>query len=63
MKQENRQSLHLSERQQKTISAMLGMKHSRRPTILEELMRPEQTNNYLPHELLPKKRKQKRHHL
>ena len=63
MKQENRQSLHLSERQQKTISAMLEMKHSRRPTLLEELMRPEQTNNYLPHELLQKKRKQKRHHL
>lgn len=63
MKQENRQSLHLSERQQKTISAMLGMNHSRRPTMLEELMRPEQAHDYLPHELLKKKRKQKRHHL
>lgn len=63
MKQGNRQSLQLRERQQKTISAMLEMKHSRRPTILEELMRPEQTNNYPPHELLQKKRKQKRHHL
>ena len=42
---------------------MLEMKHSRRPTILEELMRPEQTHDYLTHELLQKKRKQKRHHL
>ncbi|MEO5777411.1 MAG: relaxase/mobilization nuclease domain-containing protein [Flavobacterium sp.] len=60
MKEQNIQPGHLSKNQLETIGTMLERSNSQKTSLLEELMRPEQTDEYLPFELRRKKRKLKR---
>ncbi len=60
LKEQNRRLGHLSKSQLDTFGKILERSHSQNTGLLEELMRPEQTDDYLPFELRKKKRKLKR---
>ena len=59
-KEQNKQFGHLIKSQLETIGKILEISHSQKTSLLEELMRSEQTDDYLPFELRKKKRKLKR---
>ena len=57
LKEQNKQSGHLSRNQLETLDKMLERSHSKKTNLLKELMRPGQTDDCVPKELKKKKRK------
>lgn len=60
LKEQNKELGHLSKSQLETIGKILERSHSQKTGLLEELLRPEQTDDFLPFELRRKKRKLRR---
>jgi hypothetical protein len=57
LKEQNKQFAHLSKSQLETIGEMVERSHSQKTSLLEQLMRPGQSDDYVPMELKKKKRK------